>query len=972
MADPTVSNLKSQVEKVAYNPAAIQRVVLESLRTATAGGVEVVDPTNPFVFALESSAVLTATAMAKNEANTRKQYPVAALTQEDLYLHMSDRDYADRFAVPAKTVFSILIPMEELLARLVEDPGTGIRKMVIPRNTFFTVADIVFSLQYPIEIRQMNHGGLQVVYDASKPSPLQELSSNVLRYETRTGPDGTDFLYFEFEVAQFRIQSHTGTLNAATDYKLDVTLADQYYYTRVYVEEASGSWTEIRTTHSDQIYDAATPTAVLRVIDRQLTVRIPQVYTSTGLLNRGVRVDVYETRGVLDINLANYGADAFLATWQAFDSADQTIFTAPLKTLRSPVIYSNKFVSGGANAMSFEALRNRVLRNAIGQPTLPITNVQLEATLERNGYQIVRNVDNITNRVFLATRPMPTPDDERLITAAAASIETVSITLDELVQLDTVIDNGASVTITPQTIYRTRSGVVKPVPSSQVEALLALPADQRAGQVTQGGYLYTPFHYVLDTTGSEFSARAYYLDAPTIETKIFVADNDTTLLQASTKAYGVERTESGYKITIALESSDGWKQLSNEDAYVMLAYVPKGERDRAYLMGALEGINADGERVYSFDLSTTFNVDAGHGMELSKFLMYSQEPRLTKCEMLQDFEVLIAAGSVMGGQYTPNGVDDALPRFLLPMRIAGVMHEKLRVRFGYSLDRLWSRARSVISTVVYKTWETDVPRFYEQDIYETDPLTGAKFGVAGDGTLTYNILHAKGDPVLDELGNPVYQFRKGDVQLDGSGNPIVLNPRGMMRQIDVLLIEGAYHFATDVTTLNYRNKLTRTVVEWLTNDLTKITEQLLEQTRMYFYPKTTLGAIDVMIQDGITTTIAAGQAFNVAIYVNAAVYSNEKLRAQLATTTVKVLSQQVASNTVSVSGMLKALREAYGNDVIDVDVNGLGGEANLSVLTVLNDGDRCSIRKRLIAQADDSLIVQEDVTIGFVRHELVQ
>lgn len=971
MTDVTVSSLKARIEELAYNPAAIQRAVLEALRTATDGGVEIVDPTNPFVFSLESSAISTAAFMAKAEALTRKQYPAAAQTPEDLYTHMSDRDYADRFAVPAKTLFSMLLPLEELLGKMVLDSATNVRKMVIPRNTYFTVAGTVFSLQYPIEIRQMSHGGLQVLYDARKASPLQELASNVLSWEIRRGTDGAQHLFLEFEVYQFKIQSQTGSLNAATDYRLDVQLSDQYYYTRVYVENAQGQWEEIRTTHSDQIYDTFTPTAVLRVVGQKLTVRIPQVYTSSGLLNRSIRVDVYETKGVVDLNLSNYPYSAFESTWAAYDKADQTAYTAPMKTLRSVIVYSNRFVSGGANAMTFEALRERVMRNAIGAPTLPITNVQLEATLERNGYGIVRNVDNITNRVFLATKPMPTPDDQRLITAAAASIETVSVNLEELVLLDSVIDNGASVTITPDTLYQIRSGVVRPVPSAQVASLLAMPSDQRAGQVTQGNYLYTPFHYVLDSSGDEFAARAYYLDNPTVETKVFVADNDTTGLQVTIKAYGIVRSTTGYTLQIACESGDAWKALLDSEVFVQLAYVPKGEQDRAYLLGVLNGINEAGERIYNFDLSTTFDVDSDDGLEFSEFTMYSEEARTTKAALLQEFDVFFGTTSAMPIGWQRNGVDDALGRYMLPAGPCGVMHEKLRVRLGYALNRLWARSRSVISTAVYETWQTDVPRYYEKDVYARDALTGSAFSVGEGGELEFTILHHQGEPVLDELGQQTYQWRKGDTKLDGAGNPILLNPRGMMRQIDLMLVEGAYRFATDVTTQNYRTKLTRTVVEWLTNDLEGIARNLLEQTRLYFYPRTTLGSIDVMIQDGLTTTINAGQAFQVTLYVSAAVYSNESLRAQLSTTTVRVISEQLRSTTVSKSAIISALRSAYGSDVIDVGIEGLGGTANLAALTVLDEGERCSIRKRLVAQQDDSLIVQEDITTAFVRHEIV-
>ena len=74
MATPTVvDTLIADVTNYQYNPAAIQTAVLQKLTDATNGTLSVVDPSNPFIFCLESAAVLTAAACIKNEANTRKQ-----------------------------------------------------------------------------------------------------------------------------------------------------------------------------------------------------------------------------------------------------------------------------------------------------------------------------------------------------------------------------------------------------------------------------------------------------------------------------------------------------------------------------------------------------------------------------------------------------------------------------------------------------------------------------------------------------------------------------------------------------------------------------------------------------------------------------------------------------------------------------------------------------------------------------------
>lgn len=966
MSDTPVNTLIANALNYQYNPSAIQRAVLQTLSDALGGAIDIVDPTNPFVFCLESSAVLAAAAMIKNETNTRRQYPYAAQTPEDLYIHMSDKDFVDRFATPATAKFSILLPFDETLEKMVLDAETGIRKIVIPRNTYFTIADTNFSLQYPVEVRQLQHGGLQVVYDVSNPSPLQDLTTNVIDHEIRTN-DG-QWIYFQVEVQQFDIVSQNGTLNAAQDFKLSVTLDDQYYYTRVYAENADGSWTEIRTTHTDQVYDITTPTAVLEVIGQNVTVTIPQIYTGSSLMNKGIRIDFYQTKGPINMLLWEYPFTAYSATWIAYDSSDNTVFAAPIKTFRSIAVYSDQAVNGGANALSFDALRTRVIQNAIGTPSLPITPTQIQATLERDGYTVVKSVDNITNREFQATKSMPTPSDTKLITAAAASIETISISLDQAVVLNTVIDNGNSVTITPDTLYQTVNDITTIVPNDMVAQLNALPVDKRALAITAGNYLKTPFHYVLDATSNEFAVRPYYLDDPLVETKLFVSENDTTLIQVNTGSYAIERVKSGYQITIVTQSGDTYKELEDAQAFVQLAFVPAGEKDRAYINGTLIGKNDEGERIYTFDLSTNFNVDAQDNLQLSKFFLYTTEARLTGAPLKLEFDLIYSTSALLGNQWQPADVDVVLGRFLLPARMAGISQEKLRVRFGYALETLWARSRSVIGSIGYKRYETDVPALYDKDVYAVDNNGSAVSIVNGQVQMT--LLHKKGDPILDSDKNPTYRYRKGDVMLDNGGNPIVVNQRGMIRQIDLMLIEAAYWFATDTSAKNYRAQLTSTVVDWLTGDLADIETQLLERTNIYFYPKTTLGTIRVMVQDGLVTTIAAGQSLRVDLYVSSIVYNNMALRDQLTKTTIQTISKSLESTTIAIDAMQATLRDQYAGDVISVQVSGLGGSMNIPALTILDESDRCSIRKRLVAQADDSLIVEEDVTVNYILHEL--
>jgi hypothetical protein len=965
----TISALLSNMQNYQNNPALIQQDILDHLDIVTSGGVNIVDPSNPFVFGLESATVCTAGMMSKSDTNTRRQYPQLAQTPEDLYYHMSDWDYINRFAAPSVALFSFIFDKDELISKLVTDPTTGVSQIVIPRNTVVMISGVQFSLQYPIVIRQMQHGGLNVTYDGSQPSPLQELTSNVIDWEIRT-VNGTNWLFFDVPLYQFNILSTQQGVSLATKWQTTISFSDQFYYARVWAENSDGTWSELVTTHSIEVYDPTTPTAVLQVVNQTLTVTIPQIYITSGQVKTSVRVDLYQTKGDINMDLSSYPQSAYSANWLAIDANDNlpTNFSAPLKGFNQLAIWSNDRTVDGNNGLTFSQLRQRVMTNSTGAQNLPITNVQVQAALQNIGYDVVENVDNITNRVFLATRAMPDPTNPALITSAAASIETLSTTLTALTTLESVINNGNSLTITPDTIYQSTSGVVSAVPTAAVKALLALPPDQRALAVTKGQYFYSPWHYVLDNTGPEFEVRPYYLDAPVADTTFFVSENDTTLLQVSTKSYQITKNTdgSGYTLTISTSSNDGWKALADDKVYVQLAYIPEGESGYAYLMGTLVGTNTStNERTFSFDLSSNFNVDSNDMLQLKKFLMYTTDPMLTACSLTQTFDILYAADAVMDTQWKPGEIDAMLGMFLLPATVVGVTHEQVRVKFGSSLTTLWASTRTVNDAVTYRTWPMDVLSYYTNDVYGDPAVTIV------NGQVVQNIVHHAGDPVINPAtGQQVLLHAAGDVMKDVDGKPIPIGTQDTLRQIDLMLLEGVYWFATDAIATGYRTELVDTVLAWLTEDLVSFQAKLLEQTRIYFYPKATTGNINVMINGGLKTTVAAGQSFKVTLYVPASVYSNSDLQNQLVKTTISTISAQLENATVADSALKVALMKIYGEDVIDCEVSGLGGSASISVMTVIDASNKLSIRKRLFAQSDNSLIVQEDVSVSFIQHQL--
>ncbi|WP_144106607.1 hypothetical protein [Paraburkholderia sp. BCC1886] len=973
---PTIADLIDAILDYQYNPAAIQQVAFNYLNEVTNGTVTIVDPTNPYVHAIETSAVNTAAFMQKDESLNRKQYPIAAQTMSDLYLHMADVDYVDRFAVPATTTWGLAIGYTELLDKLVTNPATGLGQLVIPRNTYFTVNDTIFSLQYPIVIQQMAHGGLSITYDTTDTSPLQTLSTNLVTWKLRQQSATMSWVYMELPLQQFDIISRTGTLTSAKVFSLTIPVADQFYYCRVYALDATtGLYNEIAVTYSTEIYDVNTPTAVCTVGTNtqtnatQVVVTIPQIYATSGLLTGTIRVDVYETQGPVNMVMANYATSAFSCTFLAIDPNDSTIYTAPMSTFSALIAYCDQNVIAGSDAVPFATLQAQVINNSTGAQNTPITPAQLTEVLEQDGFGVVKVVDNITNREYLATSAMPTPVDSSLITAANSTIETVSTSFTQAVTFASVVDNDTSITIKPSMLYQNVNGIISMVSDAVIAQLNAMTASNRATAISDGGYLWSPWYYVVDNTGSELALRAYYLDDPTVVTKLWVSENDTTGFEVSTDTYTLTLGTNGYTLVLSTTSNAAYQALDDSDVYCQLSFIPPGETTRAYLQGTLTGTTSAGERQFTFDLSTNFNVDANSYLYLTKFFMYNTTARLTATPLDNTIDVIYSTTATKSADWVTAAVDQVVGTFLVPTGAYGITNEQLEIEFGDYLETLWTSCRTVVSTLTYETYQTNVPYTYQEDVFQVDPTTGAGITIV-DGAPVYTILHYKGDTVLNTDGTVSYQHVIGDTILDAiTGDPIPTTSRGLTQELDLMLIDATYRFANDTVAPTYVTQLTDTVVSWLTESFPALDEQLLENTSIYFYPVANMGTVQVYGPDGTTVySIEAGQSFALSVRLTATNYANENLKTKLKSSAISTIYTALQATTISSSDIISALNAVFGSDVVSFTFSGLGGTYDLDTIALIDDSTQLGIAKSLVANADGTLSVQEAVTVDFVQY----
>lgn len=963
------SDLLALLDVASHDPTRIQRVQVAQVEGTYDGTLTLMNATSPFAQALEMSAVIGANNLLQSKILSRRQYPALAQDYDDLYYHMSDADYLDRFGTPSQTSMLIFLSRDEIVSKAVYVGNTTTRKLQIPRHSNIVVDGIPFTMQYPIDIFVMAHGGLQIIYNAEQESPIQPLTSNQVDWEYLTLTDSqVEMVKITVPILQMRLKSYTASLNAARAFKQLYTLTDQFYYCRAYML-VSGQWTEIKTTHSQQVFDPLDPTLQLKVLDEGLQVAVPPVYFTSGAIAADLRIDIYTIQGPMDKPLSSFTTGDFIGTWLDYDESDSGLYSAPMSQMTTVSILSTDSVTGGANAVSFEELRSRVMSNALGAVQIPMSNAQMGTTLEDLGFDAAVEIDDLTNRIYVASRKMPVDSSGQTVTGCDATTMTLTTTLATLAALPTAVDNGELVTLLPTTLYQGSNGLLSIVSDSDQTTLNNLTSDSKATAVTAGGYLVTPFHYVFDISDDGFAVRPYYLDNPKISQISFVNNNSSLgLVVRSSNTRSLVRTSTGWKLTILTSSDDAFKALTDEQIQVQLAFTPNGQDIFGLVNGVQTLTTEDGERVFEFDLKTNWSVDADHLLSLTNFYLHEAIDRVLKTTLTTDFHLIFTVNDYqIDGQVTSD-IDTVMGSFLLKSGAIGLYQERIRLQLGINLDGLWTRARSVIGTESYKTYENDVPETYQEDIYKYD---GKQIVIEQDdsGQITFVKLHSKGDAVLDADGNPVYLHRAGDLILDENNKPIVVTTRATQRQVDMCLFDGVYRFATTEVDTTYFKSIPDSIATWITSTLSPVKKKLHENTRLLFKPRSTIGLISALIDDSVSKNIEAAQNLVITFYVSKAVYNDTDIRAALTSKAIECVASEFGADVITTFGLEEAIMDNVGVDALAVKVQGLGGDAaDYQIISLANTTSRLCIDKALVAQADGTFAVTDGIKVAFKKH----
>lgn len=974
------SKLAENIDAVIRNPNAMQRIALDLLEGLTNGGVVAVDPSNPFVYLTEVAGTMAATGLMRSEAAIRKLYPSMAQTEEDLYRHMATPDYLNRFAKPGMTTIGFFMSLNEVLGRAVPlDDGTGARALIIPKHTYVQKDDLYFTLQYPIVIKVLYNNTLSIYQDTTEDLLNYQLPTNSLEWRVVTA-NNSDILLIDVPMQQLRIASQIMQLTSFTGFSRTLSFDDQFHYARAFIRNRStGLWDEISVTHTKQIYDAKTPTVCLKVLNQSLDVYIPQIYFQTGLIRDAVRLDIYTTRGVVNMDLTELGGDNLKYRFVDLDNTDLQKYSAPLEGFQAFGAFLRGRIAGGSNAVTFMEIRRRVVSRSTMTAGLPITTNQMGSALYDSGFEMNTTLDNITDRQYTAIRAVDPPADKTTVTGLGCSIQLVDLTIQELIDSQMVVETPRRVVITPGTLFKVYDGYIKIVPKDEYDMLMNMAAttpDGTANLVNSQQFYYTPFHYVLDTTNELFTVRPYQLNDPKIDGSVLFQQNDSLGLDIRSSSYeiGMNPTGDGYSLFVTLNPNTSLKMLPASRLSAQCSYQPKDSTKRAYISGKLiTPIDPAKDRplndqwIYRFDLDSNYDVNAQNQLLITS----TGYP----VELLHDLDVVFVIENYAPIGVQPSDIDkiisiDHIPGYNYLNSYYGVTQEKVSIEFGKYLKHLWRRSRTVYDAVEYLTYEEDVPRYYTQDIYKRDENGNVVFHYDyNTTTITYELLFKKGDPVLDVENKPVLAHRKGDFILGPDRNPIPKQgDRALGRELDLFLVDGRYFFATNEQTQSYVKQALAQIVGWITDDIAHLAQRCLERTDLYYFPKASVGLIDVIVGDGTRVRLKADQRFTVKYTLRKDKYNNPEIRDNLRDSAAKTINsaiqslQQVTGGAITRNDIINTIKSLHRDDIIDVDLKGfLDDRYSAALITDLSSIP--NIGKKLVTMSNLTLQVQDDVTV---------
>jgi len=942
-----------------YDPTKMQQLVLNNI-----SNFEIMDPTNPCVMLLEATTSIASASAAESLASIKKIYPSLASSNDDLLHHVSDKELQGLFSHPAETNLIIYLNARDLKNNgyAPNDPATGnplgYVETVIPSGTEIIVTNIPFTILNDIVVK-LYDTGVVFAEQGISPDPVAINSTGILAAGIVNFPDSEPWVMVEVLTKQVKKNIITRPVTVSEGFKLQVAHTDMYHYSEVFFRDTTTNniWTKLINTHSDNYINPSIPTVFITVGDKLVIYEIPDVYLISGQVGGEIKIVMYETLGSLDLPIYKYPMSEYIVvpSQTPIDPANN-VATA---TIANITMYANSrdTINGGTTGYTFPELKDAIINNTLGHEVLPITDSQLSRVAMTQGFEIYKIVDIITERIYSASRNIAKYDSDLVYAKPDVFFNTLSLETSSINNTTIIVDTNY-IMVPSKTLFKEVNGIINILSDSEVTTLETLSDMALVTYLRTNNIFFTLYHYYIDTTSTDISAtKVFDLDSPIMKNIRIIGKNTNIIPRANVGKYGIVRNSTGYKIVLTIITS---KDLDNSNTNMIHGQLRIPTFDKGSYIDIL-GVYDPSLKTMTFDIATKFNILGDTTIGITNGISDIVSPFINISETATISIYTEDVGIVDSSNYYRSKI--GISNNINNVTVIDV--EDIVLVLGRSVKYIWNRMFITYTNNKYKKQLADKPKVYLTDIYEEDSVTGSTIliqtSASGVKSTYTNRLHVAGDPVLDGLGNPVYEYHKGDVILDSNQLPIIDVYSGVIRHLDMLMLEYEFLAANSLPATNYLNSIKDILNGWLFNDMAIINAKVLENTVALYksYKKAT--PIDVNV--GTSRVISPYKVMPViTLYSTSANYSTLEIT-NLQTTIGYILHDYLDRPSVNIAEIRTAILAAMDSSILSVKIDGLEISNNSEVFSMTNPSTRLTIDKNLELSTSDKLEVNYNVIV---------
>lgn len=969
---------QDELERLANNPIRGINLVVNEIEANWFGGkVQLNSKSHPAI--LNIDLILGTSHGFLNrlgDAHSRK-FLLHARNVSELSMNMGDEERYGLFATPAGSTVMFGLDVENFMKIAVDrvvTVGTNTvtyKELLIPKDTILPVNGYDLWIMNGVRIQYNERSGWKVVYDSDTNNPMLPISDNLLARDFKE-VDGRIYLLVFMPVVQMSCKAtENKTANEASGCRGVIDYTDYLYGVRAFLTNDQGMQ-EIRVSYDQDVFDPLTVTLAISIdtVNNRYAYEIPDVYLADGnARGRGtVSIYTYTTKGEMTKDLSKVSAKAITPNYQDYRYGSGTLdkYAAPLTSAGGLLWQVSEMVTGGKNPVPFAEMKRRVILGR-QQRTLPITENNLQGVVESYGYNPVKAIDYMTKRAYALTKELPIQDNKNFYAPMSCYVGSYLASVSDLVASGVVLDNGGRVTVPHNVLFNVNNPTSRLVNALTKAQYQSMTGEQLVDLMNNNTLVYTPFYYVIDTTSNQAVMRTYHLDSPQVVFQTFLDENPALGIEVGVGSLTMSHREEGYLITLVTKSGESYKQLEHSTLGIQLSISPQDTSSMASIAGKLVGLTEDNERIWEFELDTRFDIDVNDVMYFTNFNQFGtvQPSTGTPLELDMTF-IFTRAGDK---QITNSDIDKKIDDAIFPMPMVGIIETRYRTKFGKRLANLYSRIRPLVGEAQYQKYDVDVPETRTTTKYLRDEATG-------------NLIFD------EETGQPIVEYRVGDIVYDGNGKPrilyrkdvdfvmvdgqyVELAPRYKKYHWDFIAFDANYMFSKDAYDIEFAQDTKDFFVNVITVDMESFGTQALDQTMLYYQPRSKLGYQRVMVNSNYETVLKQDLSFSVTYYLTESGYRNANLREALEKSTAKQINIALFNaTTIGMGELTQVLKANAGAEVVSVKISALSGDNTIDVISNLDDLTGFSVRKHLQLSSDGLVSVQEEIDITFQPHDI--